>query len=189
MYTTGEYDECRVERTQESGECHKSCVQVDSGQKVNTTALMSVNSSCDKAVMYERQRSSAFIQLAPRRKSRTSDGLNTHRADVHRIGVRDEEVCNSARRERCGDSSVVEYKDPEILHLAHRRGGNAENDVEQNDFVESPDPETLHLAPNSAGPRMDTEVDRRNACSVVEFHDPEFLHYSYAFYHNIATAC
>ena len=49
VYTAGEYDECRVERIQESGEFHESRVQVNSGQKVNTTALMSVNSSCDKA--------------------------------------------------------------------------------------------------------------------------------------------
>ena len=42
-YTTGEYDECRVERTQGSGECRESRVKVNSGQKVNTTAFMSVN--------------------------------------------------------------------------------------------------------------------------------------------------
>ena len=65
VYTTGEYDECRVERAQGSGECHKSRVQVNSGQKVNTTAFTSVNNSCDNAVVYERQRSSAFIQLTP----------------------------------------------------------------------------------------------------------------------------
>ena len=37
VYATGEYDECRVERVQESGECHESRVQVNSGQKVNTS--------------------------------------------------------------------------------------------------------------------------------------------------------
>ena len=71
VYTTGEYDEYRVERTRESGECRESRVQVNSGQKVNTTAFMSVHNSCDNAVMYERQRSSAFIQLVPRHKNKS----------------------------------------------------------------------------------------------------------------------
>jgi len=141
VYTTGEYDESRVERTQESGECRESRVQVNSGQKVNTTAFMSVNSSCDNAVMYERQRSSAFIQPTHRHESRTSDGLNTHRVDVHRSDVRDEEVSNSDKRNAC---SVVEFEDPRILHLAHRHRSNAGSEVEQNDIVESADPQTLH---------------------------------------------
>jgi len=114
-YATGEYDECRVKGTQESGECHEGRVQVNSGQEVNTTASMSVNSSRDNAVMYERQRSSAFIQLTPRRETNISDGLNTHPVDVHRADVRDKEVSNSARSERCGDSSVVELVDPQFL--------------------------------------------------------------------------
>ena len=112
--TTGEYDECRVERAQESGECHESRVQVNSGQKVNTTAFTPVSNSYDNAVMYERQRSSAFIQLAPRRESRTSDGLSTHQVDVHRADVRDEEVSNSGKRDARND--IVEFADPQTLH-------------------------------------------------------------------------
>ena len=83
--------------------------------KVNTTAFMSVNSSSDNAVTYERQLPSAFIQLAPRRESRTSDGLNTHQVDVHRADVRDEEVSNSARSERCSNNDIVESADPKTL--------------------------------------------------------------------------
>ena len=93
--------------------------------------------------MYERQRSSAFIQLAPRRASRTSGGLNTHQVDVHRADVRDEEVSNSARSGRRSDGTVMEFADPETLHLAHRRGANSGGDVEQNDIVESADPQTI----------------------------------------------
>ena len=114
VYTTGEYDECRGERIQESGECHESRVQVNSGQEVNTTAFMSVNSSRNDAVMHERQRSSAFIQLTPRREKNISDGLNTHQVDVHRADVSDKEVSNDVRSERCDDSSVVELRDPQF---------------------------------------------------------------------------
>ena len=117
VYTTGEYDECRVEGAQGSGECHESNVQVNSGQEVNTTAFMSVNSSRNNAVMCERQRSSAFIQLTPRREMNISDGLNTHHVDVHRADVSDKEVSNSARSERCDDSSVVELRDPQFLQF------------------------------------------------------------------------
>ena len=117
MYTTGEYDECRSERMQESGECHENRVQVNSGQGVNTTAFMSVNSSRNDAVMHERQRSSAFIRLIPRREKNTSDGLITHQVDVHRADVSDKEVSNDVRSERCDDRSVVEYTDPSTLQI------------------------------------------------------------------------
>ena len=145
VYTTGEYDECRVEGAQGSGECHENRVQVNSGQKVNTTAFTVVYNSCDNAVMYERQRSSAFIQLTPRHESRISDGLNTHQVDVHRSDVRNEEVSDSGRRDA------------------------------RNDIVEFADPQTLHLAPDSVGPRVYTEVNRRDACSAVEYVDPHIL--------------
>ena len=93
--------------------------------------------------MYERQRSSAFIQLTPRCETSTSDGLNTHQVDVHRADVSDEEVSNSARGKRRGNNTVMEFADPETLRLAYRRGANAGSDVEQNDIVESADPQTL----------------------------------------------
>ena len=38
------------------------------------------------------------------------------------------------RRNAC---FVVEFHDPEVLHLAYRRGANAGSGVEQNDIVES----------------------------------------------------
>ena len=114
---TGEYDESRVERAQASGECRESHVQVNSGQKVNTTAFTSIHNSCDNGVTYERQRSSAFIQLTPRREMNTGDGLNTHQVDVHRADVSDEEVSDGDRRERNGDITVVEYADPHTLQV------------------------------------------------------------------------
>jgi len=104
---------------------------------------MSVNNSCDNAVMYERQRSSAFIQLTPRHESRISDGLSTHQVDVHRSDVRNEEVSDSGRSDARND--IVEFAGPR---------------------------QTLHLAPDSVGPRVYTEVNRRDAYSAVEYVDP-----------------
>jgi len=43
----------------------------------------------------------------------------------------------------------------------------------RNDIVEFAGPrQTLHLAPDSVGPRVYTEVNRRDACSAVEYVDP-----------------
>ena len=78
---------------------------------------MSVNSSRNDAVMHERQRSSAFLQLTPRREKNISDGLNTHQVDAHRADVSDKQVSNDVRSERCDDSSVVELTDPQFLHV------------------------------------------------------------------------
>ena len=98
--------------------------------------------------MYESQRSSAFIQLTPRRESRTSDGLNTHQVDVHRAYASDEEASNGDKR-------------------------NARN------VVDIEPTNTSHLAPNSVGPRVDTEVDRRERngdSTVVEYAPTHTLH-------------
>ena len=45
--------------------------------------------------MYERQRSSALIQLTHRHEPGNSDGLNTHEVSEYRNDMRDEEVSNS----------------------------------------------------------------------------------------------
>ena len=116
-----------------SGECHESRVQVNSGEKVNTTAFTSIHNSYDNGVMYERQRSSAFIQLTPRRESSISDGLNTHQVDVHRAYASDEEVSNSDKR---GIRDVVEFAPTRILHLAHGRGANAERNADRGNVVD-----------------------------------------------------
>jgi len=105
--------------------------------------------------MYERQRSSAFIQLTPRHESRISDGLSTHQVDVHRSDVRDEEVSDGGRRDARND--IVEYAGPgQTLHVALKRGANNDNDVEQFDIVEFADPQTLqntfHPRPMKAKP-------------------------------------
>ena len=92
IFTADEYEECRVERAQERGECRESRVQVNSGQKVNTTEFTSIHNSCDDGVMYERYQSSAFIQLTLRHESHISDGLNTHEVSEYRNDMRDEEV-------------------------------------------------------------------------------------------------
>ena len=90
--------------------------QVNSGQKVNTTAFTSIHNSCDNGVMYERQRSSAFIQLTPRRESSISDGLNTHEVEVelHRADVRDEEVSNG---NETNGARLVESVPTRVLHF------------------------------------------------------------------------
>ena len=104
VYTTGEYDECRVERAHDSRECHESRVQVNSGQKVNTTAFTPVDNSCDDGVVYERCQSSAFTQLTPRHESDISDGPNTHKVREYRNN--DEED---------GSRSVVDIESTNIL--------------------------------------------------------------------------
>ena len=47
----------------------------------------------------------------------------------------------------------------------------------RNDIVEFTNPRTLHLAPSGEGPRVYTEVNRRDACSVVDSIDPRNLHF------------
>jgi len=106
VYTTGEDDGCRVERTQESGECRERRVQVNSGQKVNTTAFTPVDNSCDDGVVYERCQSSAFTQFTPRHESDISDGPNTHKVREYRNN--DEED---------GSRTVVNMESTRISHL------------------------------------------------------------------------
>ena len=115
VYTTGEYDERRVERTRENGECHESRVQVNSGQKVNTTAFTPVDNSCDDGVVYERCQSSAFTQLTPGHEPDISDGLNTHKVCEYRNGEYEEEVTDR--------QNFVESPSTAILHLAPNRMG------------------------------------------------------------------